>query len=139
MNGNKSLLQIKGRLFKISIATYLNKLTSDRKELIFLTFVCAVLLIFGLLSLDNYGIHVDDFSLATYGRLVTNNLVDPGNNNYAGYGIMRFYSPFFETFSHILISYLGIQSSTLDYFYARKVLIYLTFLAGLFFYYLLLR
>lgn len=111
----------------------------QHSEQIFCILILTCLFIFGFLNLNNYGIHVDDFSLAKQGQLVTNKLVDPTNDSYATNRFMRFYSPFFEVYSHLLISYFGIIFGTLKYYLARKLIIYITFLSGLTFYYLILR
>ena len=110
-----------------------------RSEHILCALIFFFLLLFGILTLNTYGIHVDDFSLAKQGMLVSNKLLDPTNNSYVTNGFMRYYSPFFEVFAHLIISYFGIAFDTLNYYLARKFLIYLSFLSGLTFYYLILR
>lgn len=102
-------------------------------------FIILLLAIWGITTLRYYGIHVDDFSLAKYGELVSYRIVDPRNEAYLSYGHMKYYSPFFEVGTHLIISFFGVEVNTLSFFYFRKLLIYTTFVIGVIYYYLILR
>lgn len=123
---------------KLLLKNKLPKFIEPHKELFFLVLSLGLYLFFGITTLSKYGIHVDDFSLANYGQLVSYNLVDPLNEDYMG-SFMRYYGPTFEVFSHLLISYFGIPPTTLTYFLVRKLIIFITYLSAIGFFYFLLR
>ena len=109
------------------------------KELAFIFSIFFILVLFGSFSLDDYGIHVDDFIQAKYGELISLKLVNPNNNNYLNLSNLRFYGPIYEVFLHLIISFFGLTRETIDFFYTRKFITYIIFLIGCLFYYLLLR
>lgn len=111
----------------------------NRKEIILCVIAFLFMLIFGVISLNNYGIHIDDFIQAKYGELVSLKLVTPHNNDYLSLSNLRYYGPIYEVLLHIGISFFGIARESIEYFYMRKFITYLTFLVGCLFFYLLMR